>query len=313
MYLISRRWRWARSIDIRAPIIRELINLATAKWRRGIGSTCRAPTGYHRHMPLRSRHLVAFTGLLAFAIAFSRAGAQTVTIGGATFSHKGLVGVGRVQAAQRDRLGETFGSLSGLAVDLKTWRRNADGSYSGTLYSQPDRGSTRNGVTTNYSARRHRLTVSFVPAPNGASTQTQLGLTLSDTTLLTEANGTSLTSLDPSATTSGTRTGFPPLPQAFNNRLSIDPEGLALLPDGSFYVSDEYGPYLYHFSAAGVLLGAIRPPEALIPKRSGRDSFSSDNPAANQPSASPSEPTTGRENNQGFEGLTVSPDGRTLY
>ncbi|MEO6246764.1 MAG: esterase-like activity of phytase family protein, partial [Opitutaceae bacterium] len=232
---------------------------------------------------------------------------------GTTFVNKGLVGVGRVPASLRDRLGETFGSLSGLAVDSRTWRRNADSSYSGSLYAQPDRGTTRNGSANNYAPRRHRLSVSFLPAPNGATNQLQLGLTLTDTTLYTEANGTALTSLDPSPTTAGTRTGFPALPQASNNRIALDAEGIALLPDGSFFLSDEYGPYLYRFSAAGVLLNAIRPPEALIPKRGGRDSFSADNAASGQPSPSPSEPTTGRENNQGFEGLTVSGDGRTLY
>ena len=237
----------------------------------------------------------------------------TVSIGGTTLVQKGLVGVGRVPAATRDRLGETFGSLSGMAIDPRTWRRNANGSYSGTLYTQPDRGITRNTAATNYTPRRHRLTVSFTPAPNGATNQLQLGLTLADTTLLTEANGTPLTSLDPSPTTTGTRTGFPALPQAINNRLALDAEGLVLLPDGSFFVCDEYGPYLYRFSAAGVLLSANRPPEAVMPKRGGRDSFSADNPASGQPSPSPSEPTTGRENNQGFEGLTASGDGRTLY
>ena len=241
--------------------------------------------------------------------------AQTVTIGGTTFTSKGLVGVGRVAAAQKDKLGETFGSLSGLALDLRTWRRSADGTYTGTLYAQPDRGITRTGAATNYTPRTHRLDVSFLPAPNGASNQIQLGISLADTTRLTEANGAFLTSLDPAITTAGlgTRTGFPVLPQASSGRLSIDPEGLVLLPDSSFFLCDEYGPYLYRFSAAGVLLGAIRPPEALIPKRGGRDSFSADNPAAGQPSPSPNEPTTGRENNQGFEGLAASPDGRTLY
>ena len=260
-----------------------------------------------------SRRLVALACLVLACGAAHRAAAQTVTIGGATISSKGLVGVGRVPAAQRDKFGETFGSLSGLALDPRTWRRNADGSYTGTLYAQPDRGILRNGAATNYTPRTHRLTVSFVPAPDGAINQTQLALTLADTTLLTEASGTPLTSLDPSATTTGTRAGFPALPQAFNGRLSLDAEGLALLPDGSFFVSDEYGPYLYRFSAAGVLLAAIRPPEALVPKRGGRDSFSSDNAAAGQPSPSPSQPVTGRENNQGFEGLAASADGRTLY
>ena len=241
--------------------------------------------------------------------------AQTVTLGGTAFSSKGLVGVGRVAAAQKDKWGETFGSLSGLAVDLRTWRRSADGVYSGSFYAQPDRGITRSGAATNYTPRTHRLDVSFLPAPNGASNQIQLGISLAETTRLAEANGTFLTSLDPATTTAGlgTRPGFPVLPQASNGRLSIDPEGLVLLPDGSFFLCDEYGPYLYRFSAAGVLLGAIRPPEALIPKRGGRDSFSADNPAAGQPSPSPNEPTTGRENNQGFEGLAASPDGRTLY
>lgn len=265
-------------------------------------------------MPRRLPRLAALVALILAGLAGPRAAAQTtVSIGGSTFVNKGLVGVGRIPAAQRDRLGETFGSLSGLAVDLSTWRRNADGSYSGTIYSQPDRGIMRSGGPTNYTPRRHRLSVSFTPAPNGATNQLQLGLTLADTTLYAEANGTLLTSLDPSPTATATRAGFPVLPVAFNNRLSLDAEGLVLLPDGAFFVSDEYGPYLYRFSAAGVLLSAIRPPEAFIPKRGGRDSFSSDNPAPGQPSANPSGPTTGRENNQGFEGLCASGDGRTLY
>ncbi|MSU22952.1 MAG: hypothetical protein EXS32_03925 [Opitutus sp.] len=239
--------------------------------------------------------------------------AQTATIGGVTISNKGLVGVGRVAADKKDSFKETFGSLSGLALDLRTWQRNASGTYSGTLYTQPDRGYTKSGVTTNYRPRRNRFTFSFKPDTNGSSKQDQLDLTLSETTLYTEANGTSFTSLDPSPTASGTRAGFPALPQAASGLLSLDAEGLALLPDGSFFVSDEYGPYLYRFSASGTLLGAIRPPEALIPKRGSTDSFSSDSPGANQPHPSPLQPIAGRDNNKGLEGLSVSADGRTLY
>ena len=242
------------------------------------------------------------------------ASAQTVTLGGITYTNRGLVGVGRVPAAQKDNNGETLGSFSGLAVDARTWRRNPDGSYAATLHAQPDRGYTKSGVTTNYQPRRYKFSLAFTPAPGGAAAQNQLALTLADTVRYTEAGGTALTSLDPSATTSGTRSGFAmPLPEAYNSRLALDAEGLALLPDGTFFVSDEYGPYLYRFAADGTLLSAIRPPEALIPKRSNRDSFSSDNPAAGQPSPSPSNPSTGRENNQGFEGLAVSGDGRMLY
>ena len=236
-----------------------------------------------------------------------------------SFSNKGLVGVGRVDNAQRDSFKETFGSLSGLALDLRSWKRTASGAYSGTLYTQPDRGYVKSGVTTNYRPRRHKFTLSFTPDTNGSSKQDQLSLSLSETTLYTEAGGTPqlplyLTGLDPTTTGSATRAGIlPRLPQAYNGRLSLDAEGLALLPDGTFFVSDEYGPYLYRFGADGTLLGAVRPPEAVIPKRNGQDSFSSDSAAAGQPSPSPSQPTTGRPNNKGFEGLTVSADGRTLY
>ena len=240
--------------------------------------------------------------------------AQTVTLDGITFSQQGLVGVGRVDGDKRDRLNETFGSLSGLALDVRTWQRSASGTYTGTLYAQPDRGYVKSGVTTNYRPRRQKFTLTFKPDPNGASKQDQLGLTLTETTLYTEADGTPLTSFDPTVTGSATRAGFSArLPQAFNSRLSIDPEGLALLPDGTFFVSDEYGPYLYRFAANGTLLGAVRPPEALIPKRNSQDSFSSASPAAGHTSPSPNQPDAGRENSQGLEGLSVSANGRTLY
>lgn len=269
----------------------------------------------NRSMVRPPRTLALSAGLAALlgTLTWPAARAQSVTLSGVTLTQRGLVGVGRVSASQRDKFGETFGSFSGIAIDARTWRRNADGSYSGTLIAQPDRGYTKSGVTTNYRPRQHRLSAVFAPAPNGSSSQSQLTLSLSDSVLYAEGDGTSLTSLDPSATTVGTRPGFPALPQAYNGRISIDPEGLVRLADGTFFVSDEYGPYLYRFSDTGTLLSAIRPPEALIPKRGGRDSFSSDNPAKGQPAASPSEPLAGRENNQGLEGLTLSLDGLTLY
>ena len=60
--------------------------------------------------------------------------------------------------------------------------------------------------------------------------------------------------------------GFPDLPQATNGRVAIDAKALVLLPDGTFFISDEYGPYIYRFSAKGRMLAAIRPPEAFIPE-----------------------------------------------
>jgi hypothetical protein len=62
---------------------------------------------------------------------------EALTVDGLTFVNKGLVGVGRIPANQRDTFGETFGSGSGLAADTTVWKKTADG-YSGTIYLLPD-------------------------------------------------------------------------------------------------------------------------------------------------------------------------------
>src|SRR5207245_2433673 len=128
------------------------------------------------------------------------------------------------------------------------------------------------------------LSVTFTPLADPtavpvAERQNSVVATLTDTILLTDASGEPLTGLDP--VEGGIRpaaNGFPDLPQAKNGRISIDTESLAVLPDGDFFIGDEYGPYIYRFSAVGRLLAAIRPPEAFIPKRRGMDNFSSNNP-----------------------------------
>src|SRR5262249_6217459 len=128
--------------------------------------------------------------------------------------------------------------------------------------------------------------------------------TLTDTILLTDAAGQSLTGLDPDGIRRAAN-GLPDLPQASNGRVSIDSESLALLADGSFLIGDEYGPYVYRFSPTGGLLAAIRPPQALLPKPKGKEQFASNNPGPGAKAPEPPDPETGRANNQGFEGLTV--------
>ncbi|BDD84634.1 hypothetical protein TPB0596_43970 [Tsukamurella pulmonis] len=68
----------------------------------------------------------------------------------------------------------------------------------------------------------------------------------------------------------------------------IDSEGLVALPDGSFWVSDEYGPFLIHFDANGQELERLAPGKGLP------------------------EVLRNRTPNQGMEGLTVTPDGKRL-
>jgi hypothetical protein len=129
-------------------------------------------------MPRPSRSFALLCALAALA-GQGRGLAQTATIGGITYTHWGLVGVGRVAHDKKDKFGESFGSLSGLALDLRTVSLSASGStYSATLYTQPDRGITRSGAATGYRPRRHKLTLAFNPDTNGSKNQDQLTLTL---------------------------------------------------------------------------------------------------------------------------------------
>jgi hypothetical protein len=241
-------------------------------------------------------------------------GADSITVGSLTLVNQGLVGVGRLPADLRDKFGETFGSASGLAVDPKSWTRTPDG-YQGTFYVLPDRGYNVSG-TADYRARLNKLSVTFKPPADPTperQRQDNVVATLTDTVLLTDSRGESLTGLDPGE--GGVRAaanGFPDLPQAANGRISIDSESLALLTDGGFFIGDEYGPYVYRFSATGRLIAAIRPPEAFIPKRKGKDNFSSNNPGPGASAPEPPNPDSGRQNNQGFEGLSLTPGGKFL-
>jgi Esterase-like activity of phytase len=79
-----------------------------------------------------------------------------------------------------------------------------------------------------------------------------------------------------------------------------DSEGLVALPDGTFWVSDEYGPYITHFDKNGFELGRLTPyknsPDNKFHKIIGYLSAE----------------LADRLTNKGMEGLTITPDGRTL-
>ena len=247
----------------------------------------------------------------------------TTVVNDTSFTVLGLVGVGRLPANLRDEHGETFGSISGLYADPASWRRRGD-SYSGTFFASPDRGYNVAG-TIDYTARLNRLEVVFTPADRVASglPQDQIRLTLAEAQRLFERlpGGATqfLSGLDPrpggvaaggARPASGTQ---PELPQAFNGKLSLDSEGVVRLRDGSWLVSDEYGPSIYRFGADGEFRGALPVADSVRPVRAGVFDYSSNNPAAGQPAPVPANPVVGRQNNQGFEGLALSPDGRTLF
>lgn len=96
----------------------------------------------------------------------------------------------------------------------------------------------------------------------------------------------------------------------------MDAEGLVLDPvDHGFWVSDEYGPYVYKFTSTGHMVQAIRPPDAILPHRNDTVSFSAASATVYDPDhlPVPEDPETGRNNNQGLEALSLSTDGKTLY
>lgn len=206
-----------------------------------------------------------------------------------TFIVKGLAGVVRVPSSARDSQGETLGGFgSGMALVPGSWRGQGD-HFTGTLAMLPDRGWNTQG-TIDYRARLQYFDVALTP---------QFTLTYRKSLLLTDAAGTATTGLDPVDVTPAAN-GFPQLPRAANDHVSLDSEAVALPKDGSIWVGEEYGPYIYHFDSAGKMIAAIRPPEAMIPRRGGAVNFSAGEIVKG-------EPQSGRQNNQGMEGMSIAP------
>ena len=231
----------------------------------------------------------------------------TVSLGGQNFVNQGLVGVGVFATNVIDGRGDTFGSFSSFKVDHNTWRKNANGSYSGTLYTLPDRGYNVAGLIA-YPARIQQMALSFTPdyTANTVS-QTQLTLSLQRTISITDFAGQTTTAVDPTGAT--TLQGFSNVATA-GGKFAIDGEGLALRSDGSFYVSDEYGATVYHVSKTGQMLGMITPPQALLPQFTGASGYSGFTTASG--AVATGVQTGGRRDNQGMEAVDLTPDGRHL-
>ena len=231
----------------------------------------------------------------------------TVSLGGQNFVNQGLVGVGVFATNVIDGRGDTFGSFSSFKVDHNTWRKNANGSYSGTLYTLPDRGYNVAGLIA-YPARIQQMALSFTPdyTANTVS-QTQLTLSLQRTISITDFAGQTTTAVDPAGAT--TLQGFSNVATA-GGKFAIDGEGLALRADGSFYVSDEYGATVYHVSKEGQMLGMITPPQALLPQFTGASGYSGFTTASG--AIATGVQTGGRRDNQGMEAVDLTPDGRHL-
>ncbi|CAA7270994.1 unnamed protein product [Cyclocybe aegerita] len=223
----------------------------------------------------------------------------TAILDGIVYVNKEIVAFGLIQSNLVESTGDTLGGYGGaIAFKRGTWKTANDGAFSGTIVARPDRGFNVDG-TVDYQARQHEI--DFVLSPyygtanlSFSNAQQTLQLQYRNTTLQFEREHKKTSGLDPTGVRSA-QTGF--------QELVLDVEGMVANADGTYWISDEYGPYIYRFSSSGNLVRAIQPPDAVLP----RDAFGNFN------FTSAADPVTGRSPNQGFEGLTFDPSTNTLF
>jgi hypothetical protein len=228
-----------------------------------------------RSHALKLSRRLAVTALAMFAIATAAHAAPIE-----------LIGTGALPATASDGL-----KLSPATLEDGTPHDRAGGFGSAIAYTGfgnvyaavPDRGPADG--TTSYLDRVYLLNISVTPgAPSPVS------VTLVDAQLLRNESGVPFT---------GNAAAF----DATNSpaSLRLDPEGIRVSKGGSLFVSDEYGPFVYEFSAAGRRLRSLAvPAKFLIEHPSATDEL----PPSN---------TSGRQANRGMEGLAITPDGTKLY
>ncbi len=88
---------------------------------------------------------------------------------------------------------------------------------------------------------------------------------------------------------------------AYTNGTRLDPESVRVAPDGTFWITDEYGPFILHFNRLGQQIGSLTLPAGF--QIANPDSVGTNEIANN---------TTGRVNNKGMEGVALTPDGKKL-
>ncbi len=198
-----------------------------------------------------------------------------------------LVGVGRIAGDAMDgsRLAGTYTNADGDTIPAG--RFGSFGSaitYSGRgkrYYATNDRGFG-DGSTRSLD-RFHVLDITVDPAAR------RVDAILVETRLLTSAAGENLVGLASEFAVDAPRS------------IRFDPEGLRVGPEGTLFISDEYGPAIDEFTASGRRIRALPVPAK----------FRVAQPDADEETETRSN-RTGRVTNKGMEGLAISPDGRTL-
>ncbi|KJV37395.1 hypothetical protein VI08_00190 [Luteibacter yeojuensis] len=235
---------------------------------------------------------------------------RSVVVGGDTFTDQGLVATGVLPAGTIDFLGDTLGSFSSLAIEPGTWKREGD-TYTGVLWTLPDRGRNEpeHNLFFDYAGRvnRFRFTMKVRSSVGADASAIPGAITLiPDGGLeLRDFRGRPFTGAEPGTGTTKQHGILLPSPREGTGagKISLDAESLQFIPGGGFYIGDEYAAHVYRFDARGRLTGVLVPPRAVRPAdKDGKPYFTSLEP-----------PATGRRNNQGVEGMALSPDGTRLF
>jgi hypothetical protein len=227
------------------------------------------------------------------------------SLNAATLGNLGLVGMGRIpgnsiDANGQDTLGGVFSAMNAPWDSVN----GNDGVWSFVVNGQPDRGF---GATADYHPRLHRFDAQITPYYGAAvAAQNQIALALQASSPYTVASEF-FTGAAPDDLS------FQMFPRSLQTtaglgKLSLDPEGVALLATGERYVCEEYGPFVIHFSPQGELLHVLTPPAAYLAKVGAAYPRPNNFLAVMNPATD-----SGRFENRGFEGVTVSPDGTRLF
>lgn len=140
---------------------------------------------------------------------------------------------------------------------------------------------------TDFACRVHYMDIVVAP---GKSQPVQLKLTA--TTLLKNEEGRGFV---------GTLSAFDL--ERPERSLRLDPEGIRIGTQGNFYISDEYGPFVYEFNREGKKIRSLPVPRRFLPERVG----------GKPEDEMPPKNHFGRQPNRGMEGLAISPDGSKLF
>jgi glycerophosphoryl diester phosphodiesterase len=167
----------------------------------------------------------------------------------------------------------------------------ADGRQPGEYLAMPDNGFGAKANSRDFLIRAYYIQPHFKTA-NGGSGKVTVGKFISFR--------------DPNH-----KIGFPIVNEGTSRRLltggDIDPESLQRGPNGDLWIGEEFGPWILHFDAAGVLLDApYAVPGSLLASPIAGTLQSPNNPFLG--TNAPSQP-----NSRGFEAMSISPDGRHLY